>query len=132
MTSQNKELDWKTFEEAIKIGKETNKPIMVDVWAPWCGWCKKMREEVYPELEQKISENFVLTRINRDDNSSKERYKNFSYTPLRLAQKLKVETVPAIIFLNSDGEYIAHITGYREAKKLDKIFEIVLEYTLLQ
>ncbi len=127
VSAQENQLKWKSFEEALEIAKETKKPVMIDVWAPWCGWCKKMREEVYPELKDKIAKSFVLTRINRDDNETKKRYKKNSYTPLRLAQKLKVDVVPGIIFLNSDGEYMAHITGYNDAEKLNKILEIVLK-----
>lgn len=127
--AQDKQLTWYSFEEAIEIAKESKKPIMVDVWAPWCGWCKKMREQVYPELNEEISKNFILTRINRDDNSTEKKYKDYLYTPLSLAQKLNVNTVPAIIFLNFEGEYVAHITGYRESKKLREIFEIVIQGT---
>lgn len=127
LSAQEKELKWTPFEEAIEVAKKEQKLVMVDVWAPWCGWCKKMREEVYPELINKINDGFILTRINRDDNSTKIRYQNFNYTPLRLAQKLKVDTVPGIIFINSQGGYIAHITGFQEKEKLDEVLDIVLE-----
>ncbi len=125
--AQEKELEWTLFEEAIQLAKEEQKLLMVDVWAPWCGWCKKMREEVYPELIDEINKDFVLTRINRDDNDTNIRYQNYKYTPLRLAQKLKIDTVPGIIFLNSKGEYIAHVTGFQNKDKLNKILDIVGE-----
>jgi len=127
--AQDIQLTWYSFEEAIDIAKESKKPIMIDVWAPWCGWCKKMREKVYPQLSEEISNNFILTKINRDDNITEKEYKDYFYTPLSLAQKLNVDTVPAVIFLDFEGEYVAHITGFREPKKLREILEIVIQGT---
>ena len=67
--AQDKE--WPPFEEAIKKAQEDQRYMMVDIWAPWCGWCKKLQKEVYPELYEYLSDRFILTRINRDNTSRK-------------------------------------------------------------
>ncbi|MCP9290728.1 thioredoxin family protein [Gracilimonas sediminicola] len=122
---QSTELKWHSFEQALKLAEEEGKPIMVDVWAPWCGWCKKMKKEVYPELSAALSKDFVLTRLNRDDNEDKKTYQQYRITPLRLAQKFGVQNVPAIVFLSSDGEYLFHISGFVEADELKEILGYV-------
>ena len=112
------EMQWHSFEEAIAIAEKTGKPVFVDIWAPWCGWCSKMKKEVYPRLNEELGENYILTRLNRDDNRSVIHIRGQIWTPLRLAQKLQAETVPTIAMLNSKGDYLLHITGFTGADKL--------------
>lgn len=49
--SETEKIEWKdlTLEEAKKLSAETGKPIFVDVSAVWCGYCKKMKRNVYSE-----------------------------------------------------------------------------------
>jgi len=118
---QNLKLDWKSFEDAIEIAKTDQKPIMVDVWAPWCGWCKKMQKEVYPEHSETLKNDFILTRLNRDDNNSKVKYLDQSLSHLRLAQRFNVQSVPAVVFLSADGNYLFHVSGYVEPQKFKQV-----------
>lgn len=126
LSAQEHTLYWQPFEEAIRLAEEHEKPVLVDIWAPWCGWCKKMQKEVYPELAEILNQEFILTRLNRDDNETDKRYQNISATPLRLAQKLNIQSVPAIVLLSSEGKYLFHISGFTEADKLEAILEFAL------
>src|SRR5699024_9780808 len=99
--------------------------ILVDVWAPWCGWCRKMKKEVYPELASTLNEHFVLTKLNRDDNRTTYRYKGRKLTAMRLAQHLKADGVPAIVLLNEKGEYLTHISGYVESEDLKPVLQYI-------
>lgn len=125
LSAQESELDWLPFEQAMELAEEQDKAILVDVWAPWCGWCKKMKKVVYPELSAALGSDFVLTRLNRDDNQDKTNYKQFRLTPLRLAQKFGVQSVPAIVFLSPEGEYLFHISGFMEADELKEVLGFV-------
>ncbi|MAL17222.1 MAG: hypothetical protein CL670_16755 [Balneola sp.] len=116
-------LDWKPFEEALSFAESEGLPIFVDVWAPWCGWCRKMKRDVYPELAEHLSQNYVLTRINRDDNETMHSYKGQRLSSLRLAQKLNIQSVPGIVLLNSKGEYVMHLSGFIENKALRPLLE---------
>ncbi len=112
------ELTWISFEKALSEAEATNRPVLVNVWAPWCGWCRKLERDVYPEMAKELNRDFVLTRINRDDNKTEHRYRGIKMTSLELAKKLKSHSVPAIIFLDSKGDYLLDISGYLEAKEL--------------
>ncbi len=123
--AQKTDLQWQNFEQALELAEEKGKLIMVDVWAPWCGWCKKMKKEVYPELSAELNSDFVLTRLNRDNNEDKKTYQQYRMTPLRLAQKFGVQNVPATVFLSSEGEYLFHISGFVGAEELKEVLGYV-------
>lgn len=123
--AQEAKLSWHSFDEALALANTTDKPVFVDVWAPWCGWCHKLKQEVYPSLKSDLRDQFVLTQINRDDHEKNYRYKEEKLTSFRLAQKLNAETVPAIIFLNSDGEYLLHLSGFVEAAELQPVLKYI-------
>lgn len=118
-------LTWHTFEDALTVADSTNKPILVDVWAPWCGWCHKMKRDVYPELSKELSKNFILTRINRENNETDYFYKERLVTPLMLAKLLHIDTVPGIVFLNSKGDYLTNVSGYIQAQNLKPILKYI-------
>lgn len=124
-TAQAQDLEWQPFEEALATAQTHGKPVLVDVWAPWCGWCRRMKAETYPALAEQLSEDFVLTRLNRDDNDGHVRYRGARLTPLRLAQKLGAEGVPAIVFLAPRGEPLLQLSGFLEADALRPVLDYI-------
>lgn len=46
------EINWLTLEEAeIEMKKSPNKPLFIDFYTDWCGWCKKMDASTFKETE---------------------------------------------------------------------------------
>lgn len=114
-------IKWHSFEEALAIADTTNQPILVDVWAPWCGWCYKMKEETYPALTKELSEYFIFTRLNRDDHTTTYSYQGEKLTSMRLAQKLNAQTVPTVVLLSADGDYLLHISEFLRSNQLETL-----------
>lgn len=80
-------------EEVIEAGK----PVLVDFWAPWCGYCKKLTP-VIDELADEISEKAKVVKINVDENRA-------------LAQKYGVMSLPTML-LFKDGQPVEKLMGF--------------------
>lgn len=54
------------IEEAYAISKKTNKPILANfTGSDWCGWCKRLRAEVFskPEFKDWAEKNVILLEL---------------------------------------------------------------------
>ncbi len=121
------ELMWHPFEQALAQADSSERPVLVDVWAPWCGWCHKMKREVYPNdgVRRCLAGDFVLTRLNRDDADATHRYRGQQMSSVQLAQMFRAESVPTVVLLNADGEYLLHLPGFIEAPELQWVLGYV-------
>ena len=122
-----------TFAEALKLAKEQDKMIVVDVFTDWCGWCKKMDKESYnnSEIKKLVKENFILVRLDAEG-SGTNKYKGKQYKDSELASYFQVTGYPTTVFLDSDGKVIEFtydkykyksLPGYYTADEFKKVLE---------
>ena len=91
-----------TFEFEV-VTYSSQKPVVVDLWAPWCIPCR-VQSQTLAQLAQEADGDFRLARINVDEQT-------------RLAERLKVTNVPAIkAFV--DGRAVAEYLGVLTEKNL--------------
>jgi len=91
-----------TFEFEV-VNYSSQKPVVVDLWAPWCIPCR-VQSQILAQLAQEGDGEFRLARINVDEQT-------------RLAERLKVTNVPAIkAFV--DGRVVAEYVGVLSEKNL--------------
>jgi thioredoxin-related protein len=122
-----------TFSEALKLAKEHDKMIIVDVYTDWCGWCKKMDKESYnnSEIKKILEDNFILVRLDAEGNGT-TKYKGKQYKDSELAAYFQVTGFPTTVFLNSAGKVIEFtydkykyksLPGYYSADEFKKVLE---------
>jgi thioredoxin 1 len=93
-----------TFDEEIK---GSDRPVLVDFWAEWCGPCK-MIAPVLDQIAADHPESLRIGKINIDEN-------------LELARRFEVMSIPTLI-LFKDGEPQLRIIGARgKGQLLDEL-----------
>ena len=106
---------WLTdLPKAQAKAKAEKKLVLLDfTGSDWCGWCIKLKKEVFtkPEFVDYSKENLVLVEVDFPRNkklSPPQQKANDA-----LAEKYKVEGFPTLIVLNSEGKKIGEL-GYVE------------------
>lgn len=103
-----------SLSDGLKLAQEKNKLLMVYFYANWCSQCKKLDRDTYIDPEViKLSYDFISVKVNTDENPDD-------------TKTYKVIGPPTIVFLNSKGEIIEKVIGYRESKDLISIMKKVL------
>jgi len=105
--------EWLTdLPKAQEQAKKDNKLVLLDfTGSDWCGWCIKLKKEVFDTKEFKdyADKNLVLVEVDfpRKKQQSEEQKK----ANQALQEKYKIEGYPTIIVLDSEGKQIGEL-GY--------------------
>jgi thiol:disulfide interchange protein len=89
------------LDAAMALAEESGKPLLMDLYADWCGPCRTLGEEYFPSEElQPLLANFVLARIDIDTPSGGE-----------IATRYGVSSIPTVIIAEADGTEITRLVG---------------------
>ncbi|BDA79681.1 hypothetical protein LPTSP3_g26110 [Leptospira kobayashii] len=91
---------WETsIGKGLSKAKSENKPILIDLYADWCAYCKVLEKEIFPDKQvSKVLEGFVTVRLNGEE------FPN-------LMQKYGIEGYPTILYIDKYANFHTKLTG---------------------
>lgn len=87
---------------------EEGKLMLVDFWAPWCSYCRRINP-AYEKVAAQYAENMVVAKVNIDDEA-------------QLAVKERIEVIPTLV-LYRDGEAIGSIVAPESKAMIDAFIQ---------
>ncbi|MEP2775227.1 MAG: thioredoxin family protein [Luteolibacter sp.] len=103
------------FEAAKKQAAEENKNLLIDfTGSDWCGWCIRLKEEVFDkdEFKEGVKDKFVLVEIDFPQDDSKLSAETKAQNE-KLGEAYAVAGYPTIMLTDAAGKPFAQ-TGYQE------------------
>lgn len=90
----------KQFDALMNEGKL----VLVDYWAPWCGYCRRIAP-AYEKIAQQYGDDMVVAKINIDDEP-------------QLADSQQIEVIPTLV-LYRDGEALGFVVAPESKAQID-------------
>jgi len=87
---------------------ESDKLVVVDFWAPWCGPCK-MLTPVIEELAAEYEGKAKICKLNTDEN-------------MGLAAQFQITSIPCVMFFKG-GVPVQKIVGFRPKNDIKKVID---------
>lgn len=91
-----------SWEEALAEAKKQQKVIFIDAYATWCGPCKRMSREVFPneEVGKFFNRYFINMKLDMEKGEG-----------LKFRKEYPVSAFPTLFFVNGNGEVVQKVKG---------------------
>lgn len=106
------------WAEILEEAAKQQKMIFVDAYTTWCGPCKKMSREIFPDkmVGEFYNASFINVKLDMEKGEGPG-----------LAQKYNVFVYPSLLFLDSDGSLVHRSAGYHDIDQFLDLGEKALD-----
>jgi thiol:disulfide interchange protein len=107
-----------TWNEALALAKKENKLIFLDIYATWCGSCKKLKKNTFSDekVGQFYNSNFINVALDGEQAEGEI-----------LANQYHLTGYPSLLFIDSNGKVVVQSGGYQNSKDLIALGKSILK-----
>lgn len=107
-----------TWEEALAEAKAQDKLIFVDAYTTWCGPCKRMAAQVFPDAQvgNFYNEQFVALKIDMEKEMG-----------IKFRQTYPVSAYPTLLYIDYDGTLVQKVKGAQTVENFIQIGKNALQ-----
>ena len=107
--SQGINFEHGTFDEALAKAKAENKMVFMDCYTTWCGPCKMLSKNIFPQKEvgDYFNANFVSVKMDMEKGEG-----------IDLLKKYQVKAFPTLLFMDATGKVLHTMVGGSDAAGL--------------
>ncbi len=119
-------ITWRTWDSGLDEARASGRPVLVNVYTDWCGWCRRMKADVYSraEIRKYLDEHFVVVTLNAEA-ADAARYEGKAFTSRSLAARFGVSGYPTTIFLHPDGSHMVTVPRYVESAQFLQVLRYI-------
>ena len=97
------------FRDALA---RSEKPVLVDFWAPWCTYCRRIAP-AFDKIAQQYADSLIIGTVNIDEEPA-------------LAQQEQIEVIPTLV-LYRGGQAVASIVAPESKAMIEQFLEESVE-----
>ncbi len=119
-----------TWDEAKELAAAEDKIIFVDAYTAWCGPCKRMAKNVFPQknVGDYYNENFICLKMDMEKGEGP-----------KFAREYSVRSYPTLLYIDGAGQVVHRAVGGKQpddfiklgemvSRKMDKSIDLEKEY----
>ena len=107
--------DW---DSILAQAEKEDKLVFVDAYTVWCGPCKKMARDVFPQKEvgEFFNKKFINVQMDMEKGEG-----------LAVAKKYNIQVYPTLLFIAGDGSLVHRAAGYKDSPEFIELGNTALD-----